>query len=86
MPPTPRDTAAKSWSTSKPALILASISALRSVATIFSTVAVGGDNIFDTYPGKEQDGVFQFLGVVHSVTSPFGFNGAMWYVRGSVYF
>lgn len=49
-------------------------------------VAVGGDNIFDTYPGKEQDGVFQFLGVVHSVTSPFGFNGAMWYVRGSVYF
>jgi len=49
-------------------------------------VTLGGDNIFDTYPGKEQDGVFQFLGVVHSVTSPFGFNGAMWYVRGSVFF
>jgi len=49
-------------------------------------VTVGGDNIFDTYPEKEQDEVFQFLGVVHSVTSPFGFNGALWYVRGSVYF
>jgi iron complex outermembrane receptor protein len=49
-------------------------------------IAVGGDNIFDTYPDKEQDGVFQFLGVVHSITSPFGFNGAMWYVRGSFFF
>ena len=49
-------------------------------------VAVGGDNIFDTYPGDEQDGVFQFLGVVHSITSPFGFNGAAWYVRASVNF
>ncbi|MCP4045330.1 MAG: TonB-dependent receptor, partial [Gammaproteobacteria bacterium] len=50
------------------------------------TVAVGGDNVFDTYPGKEQDGVFQFLGVVHSITSPFGFNGALWYVRGTASF
>jgi iron complex outermembrane receptor protein len=49
-------------------------------------IAVGGDNIFDNYPDKEQDGTFQFLGVVHSITSPFGFNGAFWYVRGSVYF
>lgn len=50
------------------------------------TLTVGGDNVFDTYPDKEQDGVFQFLGVVHSVTSPFGFNGALWYVRGSASF
>lgn len=49
-------------------------------------LAVGGDNVFDNYPDKEQDGTFQFLGVVHSITSPFGFNGAFWYVRGSVYF
>jgi iron complex outermembrane receptor protein len=49
-------------------------------------IAVGGDNIFDTYPDKEQDEVFQFLGVVHSITSPFGFNGAFWYVRGSFIF
>jgi len=50
------------------------------------TVAIGGDNIFDTYPDKEQDGTFQFLGVVHSITSPFGFNGALWYVRGTASF
>ena len=50
------------------------------------TVAIGGDNIFDTYPDKEQDGTFQFLGVVHSVTSPFGFNGAFWYLRGTASF
>lgn len=43
--------------------------------------AVGGDNVFDTFPDKEQDGTFQFLGVVHSITSPFGFNGAFWYAR-----
>jgi iron complex outermembrane receptor protein len=49
-------------------------------------VAVGGDNVFDNYPDLEQDEVFQFLGVVHSVTSPFGFNGAFWYVRGSFNF
>ena len=49
-------------------------------------VAVGGDNIFDNYPDKEQDGTFQFLGVVYAVTSPFGFNGAFWYVRGTATF
>jgi iron complex outermembrane receptor protein len=50
------------------------------------TIAVGGDNIFDNYPDKEQDGTFQFLGVVYAVTSPFGFNGAFWYVRGTATF
>jgi iron complex outermembrane receptor protein len=50
------------------------------------SMAIGGDNIFDTYPDKEQDGVFQFLGVVYSITSPFGFNGAFWYVRGTASF
>lgn len=50
------------------------------------TIAVGGDNIFDNYPDKEQDGTFQFLGVVYAVTSPFGFNGAFWYVRGTARF
>jgi iron complex outermembrane receptor protein len=49
-------------------------------------VALGGDNIFYTYPGKEQDGTFGFLGAIYSVTSPFGFNGALWYVRGSFFF
>jgi iron complex outermembrane receptor protein len=50
------------------------------------TLAVGGDNIFDTFPDKEQDGTFQFLGVVYAVTSPFGFNGAFWYVRATASF
>ncbi len=50
------------------------------------SVALGGDNIFDTYPDKEQDGTFQFLGVVYSITSPFGFNGAFWYIRGTASF
>jgi iron complex outermembrane receptor protein len=49
-------------------------------------MAIGGDNIFDTFPDKEQDGVFQFLGVIYSITSPFGFNGAFWYVRGTASF
>ena len=50
------------------------------------TLAVGGDNIFDTYPDKEENGVFQSLGVVYAVTSPFGFNGAFWYVRATASF
>ncbi len=46
--------------------------------------AIGGENVFDTLPGAEQDGVLQFLGVVNSLTSPFGFNGGFWYLRLSV--
>ena len=45
------------------------------------TVAVGGNNVFDTYPGKEQNATLQFLGVKYALTSPFGFNGAFWYAR-----
>jgi iron complex outermembrane receptor protein len=44
-------------------------------------VAVGGNNVFDTYPGKEQNATLQFLGVKYALTSPFGFNGAFWYAR-----
>jgi iron complex outermembrane recepter protein len=44
-------------------------------------LAVGGENIFDTYPDKEQNPVLQFLGVQHALTSPFGFNGGQWYAR-----
>jgi len=50
------------------------------------TVAVGGENVFDIQPGTEQDGTLSFLGVEHSVTSPFGFNGAFWYARVSASF
>ena len=45
------------------------------------SAAIGGDNVFDVYPDKEQDGTLQFLGQEYAITSPFGFNGALWYVR-----
>jgi len=45
------------------------------------TVAIGGNNVFNTYPGKEQNATLQFLGVKYALTSPFGFNGAFWYAR-----
>ncbi|HLF56980.1 MAG TPA: TonB-dependent receptor, partial [Thermoanaerobaculia bacterium] len=44
-------------------------------------LAIGGENIFDERPDAEQDPVLQFLGVVDSLTSPFGLNGGQWYVR-----
>ncbi|GAA0888800.1 TonB-dependent receptor plug domain-containing protein [Rhodanobacter soli] len=50
------------------------------------SVAVGGNNVFNTYPGKEQNATLQFLGVKYALTSPFGFNGAFWYVRATANF
>ena len=44
-------------------------------------ITVGAENVFDTEPDLEQDGTLQFLGVVTSLTSPFGQNGGFWYVR-----
>jgi len=45
------------------------------------SVALGGENVFNTYPDKEKNGTLQFLGVKYALTSPFGFNGAFWYLR-----
>lgn len=45
------------------------------------TVAVGGENVFDEYPDAEGSGVLKYLGQQYAVTSPFGFNGAFWYLR-----
>lgn len=45
------------------------------------SLAVGGDNVLNTYPDKEKNGTLQFLGAKYALTSPFGFNGAFWYVR-----
>ncbi|TAM22402.1 MAG: TonB-dependent receptor, partial [Rhodanobacter sp.] len=45
------------------------------------TMAVGGNNVFNTYPDKEQNATLQFLGAKYALTSPFGFNGAFWYAR-----
>jgi len=50
------------------------------------SLAIGGDNVFNTYPDKEQDGTLAFLGSTYAVTSPFGFNGAFWYVRAKAEF
>ncbi len=49
-------------------------------------VSVGGENVFDTEPGSEQEPVSRFLGVDRSLTSPFGFNGGFWYARLSANF
>lgn len=50
------------------------------------TVTIGGDNIFDQVPDKEGNEVLQFLGQQYAVTSPYGFNGAFWYMRVSASF
>jgi iron complex outermembrane recepter protein len=63
--------------------ILVDVEAQFRFAEIF-TIAVGGENVFDTEPDLEQDPVLQFLGVEQALTSPFGFNGGFWYVRASV--
>jgi iron complex outermembrane receptor protein len=45
------------------------------------TLSVGGENIFDTFPEDDEDFVSQLLGVRYALTSPFGFNGALYYAR-----
>ena len=50
------------------------------------TLAVGGENVFNTYPDKEKNGTLQFLGNKYALTSPFGFNGAFYYLRVKVDF
>jgi iron complex outermembrane receptor protein len=44
-------------------------------------IAVGGENIFDTYPDDETNSTLVFLGATRPISSPFGFNGGFWYVR-----
>ena len=44
-------------------------------------IAVGGENVFDTYPAKDGHFVAGLLGVQYALTSPFGFNGGFWYAR-----
>jgi len=44
-------------------------------------VAVGGENVFDTEPSDDGHFVAELLGVDKALTSPFGVNGAFWYVR-----
>lgn len=65
--------------------VLVDLEAAFQIANNFE-VAIGGDNIFDTYPDEEQDPVLQFLGVKYAITSPFGFNGAFYYIRAAARF
>jgi iron complex outermembrane receptor protein len=44
-------------------------------------VAVGGENVFDAEPDREQGGTLGAIGILRSLTSPFGFNGGFWYAR-----
>ena len=44
-------------------------------------LAVGGENVFDELPDDDGHFVAELLGVDKALTSPFGFNGAFWYVR-----
>jgi len=65
--------------------LLVDIEARYSVTDVI-TLAVGGENILDTMPDREQDGTLQFLGVQDSLTSPFGSNGGFWYARATAAF
>ena len=44
-------------------------------------ITVGGENVFDTEPQLEANGVAQGLGARTALSSPFGNNGGFWYVR-----
>jgi iron complex outermembrane receptor protein len=45
-----------------------------------TAIVLGGANIFDTYPGENQ-GARSGVGNRYSQYTPFGFNGAFWYLR-----
>jgi len=45
------------------------------------TISAGGENIFDEFPDDETNSVLISLGATRPLSSPFGFNGAFWYVR-----
>ena len=49
-------------------------------------VAVGAQNLFDTFPDDEQNSTLIFLGATRPISSPFGFNGGAWYARLNVDF
>jgi len=50
------------------------------------SASLGGDNVFNTHPGREQDPVLDFLGNNYAITSPFGIDGAFWYLRATAEF
>ncbi|PZR48291.1 MAG: hypothetical protein DI537_59055 [Stutzerimonas stutzeri] len=49
-------------------------------------LAVGGNNLFDAYPDKEELIANRNNGQDYPDLSPFGFSGGFWYVRAEVKF
>ena len=47
-------------------------------------MAIGGENILNTYPDVNEYGAFT-VGNSYGQFSPFGFNGANFYVRGQLW-
>lgn len=44
-------------------------------------VSAGAENLFDEYPDEEQNSILRFLGAVRPLSSPFGINGGLWFLR-----
>lgn len=49
-------------------------------------LSVGGNNIFDNYPGKERLAANIANGQVYTQNSPFGYSGGLWYARATAKF
>lgn len=49
-------------------------------------LTIGADNVFDTYPDDETNSTLRFLGATRPISSPFGFNGGLYYARVSASF
>lgn len=45
------------------------------------TLSIGAENLFDTYPDTSYDYPNLSFGQVYNTSSPFGYNGGLWYLR-----
>lgn len=44
-------------------------------------LSLGAENLFDTYPDDTNNSVMRFVGATRPLSSPFGFNGGLWFLR-----
>ncbi|WP_420463494.1 TonB-dependent receptor [Candidatus Palauibacter sp.] len=49
--------------------------------TADTEIAIGANNLFDTYPARNETGTAGSVGLLYPESSPFGFNGGYYYVR-----
>jgi iron complex outermembrane receptor protein len=49
-------------------------------------LSVGGNNIFDNYPGKDRLAANIANGQIYTQNSPFGYSGGLWYARATAKF